>query len=107
MICGAAAVPFLVVTHLYPPWVRVKSEYQQALYWPTWTRDVEREFVGFDYVDSEAKKNKEEPKHPRSSGEAFQVTEYRIDWPKLWAERFVIVGVIAVGGYLLCGRGRK
>jgi hypothetical protein len=97
VVCGVIALSVLWLLSLYPPWQRVRSQRQQVLFWSTWVKDYERQFVGFDYADSEAKKQKDWPATP--SGTLFDVTEYQIDWPLLWGEWAVTCGLIAIGAY--------
>src|SRR5262245_59141506 len=99
VVCGVIGLSVLWLLSLYPPWQRVMSQRQQVLYWSAWVKDYERQFVGFDYAASEAKKQKDWPASPPPSGNLFDVAEYQIDWPLLWGEWAVTCGLIAIGAY--------
>jgi hypothetical protein len=100
--CVVGSLVFFLLS-LYPPWVRVKGKYQHLLYSSILVKEYDREFVGFDSVDSEAKKQTD--RHAvRPSGTVFDATEYRIDWSLLWGEWFLACGLIAAGAYVATRR---
>lgn len=99
-LCGMIAVLVLGLCLVYPPWMRVRSQRQQVLYWSRWVKDYESEFAGYGHTFSEAGQHEDWPKNPVSES-FFDVTEYRIHWPLLIAEWAVICGLIAGGAHVV------
>jgi hypothetical protein len=94
----------IVSTILFPPWLEVRAERREILYFTERVEDLESRFAGFDYVLSPEKwKWKDERRFTyattgwKKSGH-FEVTEYRIFWPMLFGEwLFLGVGVVGIG----------
>jgi hypothetical protein len=107
------AVGVVVPTILFPPWLEVRTERREVLYYSEHVKDLYSSFAGFDYLLS-AEKRKEKDK--RSFDYAtygwgkyghFEVTVYRVFWPMMVGE-WLFLGVVAMGiGFDLRRRGKR
>lgn len=81
---------------LMPPWVKVRCQRQQVLYWSESVEDYEVTFVGYHglFAGREWQTDAVELPPQRSSGELFEATEYRIFWRLLIGE-WVVIGLTA------------
>jgi len=91
---------------LIPPWLEVKTQRQQTLWFSQEKKIYERTFVGFDYLYSDAKAQAIQQPGPRSSGDYFDVMEYRIWWPMLVGE-WVIIGFATICLCVVLSRRRQ
>jgi hypothetical protein len=85
--CGTLLI--LSLTVLLPPWVKVKCQRQELLYFSRHVKDYERTFVGYDFLFADRKWETVGPPTAPASGQTFDVTEYRIFWPVLVGEWLV------------------
>jgi hypothetical protein len=99
--CGTLLV--LGLTILFPPWVEVRSQKRQVLYWSTHVRDYEQTFVGFDWLFADAKSRTIGPPTQPMSEQFFDVTEFRLYGPVLVAE-WVAIGLVAIYLYVTLSR---
>jgi hypothetical protein len=107
------AVSIIVPTILFPPWLEVRTERREVLFYFEHVEDLHSSFAGFDYLLS-AEKWKENDKRRfdyATYGWAkyghFEVTVYRVFWPLLVGE-WLFLGVVAMGiGFALRRRGRR
>ncbi len=81
------------LTMLVPPWIKVKSQRQQVLYWSQRVKDHETSFAGYHWLlaGNEWQTEKMGPLALPASGAVFEVTEYRIYWRLLIGEWVGIV----------------
>jgi hypothetical protein len=86
--CGILLLVSLTV--LLPPWVKVKCQRRQSLYWSEHVKDYEQTFVGYDFLLAGPKWETLEAAHSKTPGQYFDVMEYRIFWPGLFIEWTVI-----------------
>lgn len=86
---------------LMPPWVKVRCQRQQVLYWSESVEDYEVTFAGYHglFGGREWQTGAIERPPQRSSGEHFEATEYRIFWRLLIGE-WVVIGLTAGSLYL-------
>jgi hypothetical protein len=107
------AVGIIVTTTVFPPWLEVRTERREVLYYSEHVKDLYSSFAGFDYLLS-AEKSKEKDKRVFDYATYgwgkyghFEVTVYRVFWPMLVGE-WLFLGVGAVGiGFDLRRRGRR
>jgi hypothetical protein len=107
------AVGIIVTTILFPPWLEVRTERRELLYYSEHVEDLYSSFAGFDYLLS-AEKWKERDKRRFDYATYgwgkyghFEVTVYRVFWPMIVGE-WLFLGVGAVGiGFALRRRGKR
>ena len=92
--CGALMTIALTVS--VPPWLKVETQRREVLYFSEHVKDYEQTFVGYDSLFASSKWQSTGPTAPRAPGQYFDVTEYRIWWPLLTGEWFVIACVASV-----------
>ena len=85
------AFVIFALTVLPPPWLKVKCQRKDLLYYSGYVKDSEPTFVGYDFFFAGPKWESPEPPVGTTPGETFVVTEYRIFWTVLLAEWVVIV----------------
>jgi hypothetical protein len=102
-VIAGGAILAVVLTVLVPPWVEATSQRQVGLYFSHHVKVKEQHFVGYDVLLSGSKGKMAEPAHSITSGETFDVTEFRIFWPLLFSEWATIV-IGAIGFYAVCSR---
>lgn len=104
---GTAVVLFLTV--LFPPWLEVKAQRQQVLYWSQTVKEYDASFAGYHFLfaDRRWQTNASSPNKLASSGQVYDVTGYRIFWGLLIAEWVVIVCAAAGLFFLLSSRLRN
>jgi hypothetical protein len=95
----------LFLTMLLPPWVKVRCQRKELLYFTLHVKDYERAFAGYDFLFAGAKWEAQEPPMLTTPGETFDVTEYRIFWPALLAE-WVAICLAAVCLIVVLSRRR-
>src|SRR5262249_35784642 len=88
-VLGCGTVLVVILTLLFPPWVKVKCQRQELLYFSTRAKVYDRTFAGFDFIFSGQKWTR--TPDPNVSGQLFDSTEYDIYWPVLIGEWLVVV----------------
>ena len=113
--CGSllVALGIIIPTILFPPWLEVRTERREVLYWSEHVKDLHSSFAGFDYLLSAEKRQEKDIRRfdYATYGWAkyghFEVTVYRIFWPMIVGEwLFLGVGAMAIG-LALRRRGRR
>jgi hypothetical protein len=107
------AVGIIVTTILFPPWLEVRTERREVLYYSEHVEDLYSSFAGFDYLLS-AEKSKEKDKRVFDYATYgwgkyghFEVTVYRVYWPMIIGE-WLFLGLGAMGiRFALRRRGRR
>jgi hypothetical protein len=94
---------FVVVTALLPPWVEVKTQRQQTLWFTQHVKDHQQRFAGYDVLFAGAKWERVESPRQRASGDFYDATEYRICWPVLVGE-WVVLGLSALTAFVVLSR---
>jgi hypothetical protein len=96
----------LFLTLLLPPWVKVRCQRKELLYFTLHVKDYERAFAGYDFLFAGAKWEAQEPPRLTTPGDTFDVTEFRIFWSVLLAEWVVICFAAVCLIVVLSGRRR-
>jgi hypothetical protein len=89
---------------LLPPWVEVKCQRQELLYFSVHVKDYGQTFMGYEFLFADRKWETVGPPTTPASGQTFDVTEYRIFWPLLVGEWVVIC---LAAGYLFLMLSRR
>jgi hypothetical protein len=99
--CGTLLI--LALTVSLPPWVKVKCQRQELLYFSQHVKDYERSFAGYDFLFAGPKWESQGPPIATTPGQTFDVTEYRIFWPVLFGE-WVVICLAAVSLFVVLSR---
>jgi hypothetical protein len=93
----------LALTVLVPPWVKLKTQRREVLYYSERVKVYEQTFAGYDYLMAGAKWQRTGPANA-SSGTYFDADEYQVFWPLLVGEWVVL---LLVGGGLFIVVSRR
>src|SRR5262245_30999763 len=74
---------FVTLTVLLPPWVNLRSQRRQVLYWSEQVKVYDQTFAGFDYLFAGRKWQTIGPPTVPASEQYFDFTEFQIFWPVL------------------------
>jgi hypothetical protein len=102
-VVSLGALWLLGVATVLPPWVKVKCQRRQVLYWSEQVKIYEQEFAGYDLLTSKSKWQTIGPATSPSSETYFDVTEYRVYWPLLAAE-WAVICLAAIGVFVWLSR---
>jgi hypothetical protein len=99
-------------TTLYAPWLEVRTERREVLYWHEHVKDLYSRFAGFDYLLSAEKWKEKDRKgfdfavHGWEKYDHFEVTVYRVFWQMLIGE-WLLLGIGGMGIAFALRRRRR
>lgn len=104
MLVSVLGLVAVGLTCLFPPWLSVRCQRQQVLYWSEPRGVLGSSFAGFDFVLAPQKWSAVKTPANPPSGELYESQEYRIFWIMLAGEWCAVMLAATVGFYWLSSR---